>query len=114
MIGIPRRAFAEIITALRWDGTHAILRKVFQTLGGAGYLPGGTNDGRHIGTMRLQNSPTNFGCAGAARLVRLKSIGMRRKILWLFGIRRSSPRSWGYPLSQKKVPIAPSKFSVAV
>ena len=34
-----------------------------------------------------------FGSAEATRLVRLKSIGMRRKILWLFGIRRSSPRS---------------------
>jgi len=56
--------------------------------------------------MRLQNSPTNFGCAGAARSVRLKSIGTRRKMLWVPGIRKSSPRSWGSPLSQKKVLIA--------
>jgi hypothetical protein len=57
-------------------------------------------------------SPTSCGSAGAARSVRLKLIGPRRKVPWACGIRERSSSSRVAALSQKKVPIANPEFSV--
>jgi hypothetical protein len=50
----------------------------------------------------------------AARSVRLKLIGPRRKVPWACGIRERSSNSRVSALSQKKVPIANPEFSMFV